>query len=160
MEGRGPEDEEQAAQRPRVVDKRVSARHDAPAAPPPEPAAAPRPQPPQEPMPPAPEPPSGQPDELWTPEQEAAAQRLAQEVRDTPGTDWVLNAAVTLANVAATKLDAGLAADAQIAIDALSGIVNAVGPRLGDAEGALRQTVAQLQMAYTQGVPPPAQPSG
>jgi hypothetical protein len=33
--------------------------------------------------------------------------------------------------------------------------VNGVGARLGDAEAPLRQTVAQLQMAFAQGMPPP-----
>jgi hypothetical protein len=65
---------------------------------------------------------------------------------------------VTLVNVAATKLDAGLAGDAQLAIDALAGMVNAVAPRLGDAGSALRQTVAQLQLAYAQSPQPPSAP--
>jgi hypothetical protein len=160
------EREEREPGRPRVVDKRVSARADAPAQPRPTPEGQPPPTPPtpgaggapvghgdpaQRSAPEAP--PAGEP--IWTPEQEEQARRLAQEIRDTPSRDWVLNAAVTLANVAATKLDAGLTADAQLAIDALAGIVDALGARLGEAEPALRQTVAQLQMAYTQAARPP-----
>jgi hypothetical protein len=158
-------EEAKEPQRPRVVDKRVSTRGVDPA-PSPEPAPAESVAPPPEDAParaPEASPQTQTAEEtdlpederLWTPEQEEQARRFAQEIRDTPSGDWVLNVAVTLANVAATKLDAGLAADAQVAIDALAGMVNAVGPRLGDAGNALRQTVAQLQMAYTQAVPPP-----
>jgi hypothetical protein len=39
-------------------------------------------------------------------------------------------------------------AAAQIAIDAIGGIVEAVGPRLGQLEEPLRQDLTQLQMAF------------
>lgn len=163
MDDPSREEEERVSRRPRVVDKRVSARPDAregtsrePAAPVSEPVEAPPP--PAEPH--AVAPPTGGPEDLWTPEQEEQARRVAQEVRDTPSRDWVLNVAVTLANVAATKLDSGLMGDAQLAIDALAGLVNAVGSRLGDAESALRSTVAQLQMAYAQAAQPPGPATG
>ncbi|CAN5649837.1 hypothetical protein BH24ACT26_BH24ACT26_06650 [soil metagenome] len=168
-------DEERGRARPRVVDKRVSARTDSEGEQPrpghpsaqeaaiPSAAAAPA-APPQAAAVPAPEQaaPVGPGPEvnlegegLWTPEQEAEARAFAQQITDTPSRDWVLNTAVTLANVAATKLDAGMGSDAQLAIDALAGLVNAVGTRLGDAEAPLRQTVAQLQLGYAQSVAPP-----
>jgi hypothetical protein len=167
-DARNPEDQEERERpRPRVVDKRVSTRAEraerpaepaAPSVPPPEPTAPPQAGPPGrkqggETGPAgardrADEPP------LWTPEQEAEAQRFAQQVVETPSRDWVVNTAVTLANVAAAKLEAGMAADAQLAIDALAGIVGGVGSQLGDAEGPLRQTLAQLQMAFAQGAGP------
>jgi hypothetical protein len=83
---------------------------------------------------------------------------MAQEIAETPSFEWVVNTAVTLANVAATKLELGAGADAQLAIDALAGIVDSVGPRLQQAEAPLRQTLAQLQLAYAQRstAPPPA----
>ena len=149
--------------RPRVVDKRVSAN---PSPAPEEPAAQTEPTPAPEPerqTDPAPEPahtetrvdPSGQ---VWTPEQEAEARRMAQEIAATPSIEWVVNTAVSLANIAATKLDLGNPADAGLAIDALSGILNSVGDRLEGVEQPLRQTLAQLQMAYAERVtnPPPA----
>ena len=80
---------------------------------------------------------------------------VAQQIVETPSFDWVVNTAVTLANVAGTKLDAGAVADAQLAIDGLAAIVNGLGPKLGSAETPLRQTLAQLQMAYAQMVAPP-----
>lgn len=95
---------------------------------------------------------------VWTPEQEADAQRMAREIADTPSFEWVVNAAVTLANVAATKLELGAGADAQLAIDALAGLVNSVGPRMQQAESPLRQTLAQLQLAYAQRLSAPPAP--
>jgi hypothetical protein len=177
--------EEGSPRRPRVVDKRISAR------PPAEKSAAPEsgpptgnaaasapqatgaslpasgtpsasetsPAPPEE---PAPQPPASaagaSPGErVWTPEQEAEAARMAQEIAATPSFEWVVNTAVTLANVAATKLELGPGNDAQLAIDALAGLLNSVGSRLQQAESPLRQTLAQLQLAYAErlSAPPP-----
>ncbi|HVF52715.1 MAG TPA: hypothetical protein VNC78_03805 [Actinomycetota bacterium] len=163
------EEEAEGRPRPKVVDKRISARSESEAAgkaaPPPaqQTEPSPEPTPPSEPDPPA----EGLPGEslrgadVWTPEQEAQARQLAQEIAQTPSIDWVVNTAATLANVAGTKLDLGAAGDAQLAIDALAGIINAVGPRLGSTEAPLRQVLAQLQMAYAStagGVPPITQP--
>ena len=86
---------------------------------------------------------------------------MAQEIAERPGLDWVVNTAVTLANVAATKLQIGDATDAQICIDSLAGILESTSGRLEDAEAPLRQTLAQLQLAYAQRMTssaPPAQP--
>jgi hypothetical protein len=194
------EQEEQSPRRPRVIDKRISARRpedkstaeatqpaggDTPApsagagtAPPSEaatvPSAAVAEPSPEGGTPPVPEGssitepqqaqasphPSGatRPGErVWTPEQEAEAARMAQEIADTPSFEWVVNTAVTLANVAATKLELGSGGDAQLAIDALAGLLNSVGSRLQQAESPLRQTLAQLQLAYAErlSAPPP-----
>lgn len=157
-------EEEQERRRPRVVDKRISARS-------PSESTAPEPQapPPTEPPPPAepaapvggsepasgaPSPAAGEPP-VWTPQQEEEARRIAEEIVRTPGLDWVVNTAVTLANVSATKLEFGSAADAQITIDAFAALLDALGPRLEDAQAPLRQTLAQLQLAYAQRVAAP-----
>ena len=163
------EEPQEPRPRPRIVDKRVSARPRSEAEAPPERApgqppaehqpggaGAPAP-PPTDPAPAAP----GVEGDLWTPEQEEAARRLAQELREVPSVEWILNVAVNLANVAAAKLDGGLLGDAQLAIDALAALVNGVGARLGSADAPLRQTLAQLQMAYAQSAasgPGPARP--
>lgn len=151
--------------RPRVVDKRVSSggggrtEQPAPAStkqpeqrepeqPPPSAGQARVPTPPQA---AEPQPPGGGPEgRVWTPEQEAEARRMAEEIAATPSLEWVVNSAVSLANIAATKLDLGDPADAGLAIDALSGLLKEVGPRLGNVEQPLRQTLAQLQMAFAQ----------
>ncbi len=80
---------------------------------------------------------------------------MAQQIAETPSLEWVVNTAVTLANVAGTKLDLGATADAQLAIDALAALVNGLGPRLQQVETPLRQTLAQLQMAYAERATPP-----
>jgi hypothetical protein len=165
-----PKDDEQSERpRPKVVDKRISAR---PAQPDPEPSPPSEPpgtqataevtvgSVPETPQA-APERPAGEaprPSErVWTPEEEAEARRVAEEIARTPSIEWVVNTAATLANVAGTKLDLGAAADAQLAIDALAGIVSSVGPRLQGAEQPIRQLLAELQLAYAQSMAPPPQ---
>jgi hypothetical protein len=152
-EERGP------VRRPRVIDKRVSTRSEAPA----EPRAA-EPEPPAPfPPPPAEESPTLRPEpnpeeDLWTPEQEAEAMRVVEEIARVPAADWIADSAVRLANVAGVKLDRGELADAQLAIDALAALVAQIGARLGEAEAPLRQTLAQLQLAFAQSASgPPAQ---
>ncbi|HZA40244.1 MAG TPA: hypothetical protein VFA00_06430 [Actinomycetota bacterium] len=159
------EDAEQERPRPRVVDKRVSARPaeppEAPAPEPSEPAAQPsepgRP-PEDEPSPPpsAGEEPPGA--DVWTPEREEQARRLAEELARAPARDIVVTMAMNFVEVASVKIDAGDFPGAQLAIDAFDGVIQALGNRLGDAEGPLRQMLAQLQMAFAQRAsqPPPS----
>ena len=140
-DARDPEEQEERERpRPRVVDKRVSTRGEraerpaepaAPSVPPTEHTPPPQAGPPGRPQGGETGPAGAGEPPLWTPEQEAEAQRFAQQVVETPSRDWVVNTAVTLANVAAAKLEAGVAADAQLAIDALAGIVGGVGSQLG-----------------------------
>ncbi len=177
-------DEDSGPRRPRVVDKRVSARSQTPPPPPPAgavgeaPVAAtppPVPQPPPSPEArdegatearapidtPAPEASVAKeaaPEELWTPEQEAEVQRMVEEYFRVPARDWIAESAIRLAQVAGVKIEGGAFGEGQLAIDALAALVNACGGRLGEAESPLRQTLAQLQLAFAQGVsvPPPA----
>jgi hypothetical protein len=141
--------------RPRVVDKRVSARGEssAPVRQPSEPQAPPRADPP----------PQGAAAQVWTPEQEAQAQALLQQIAQTPAVNLVVNAAMSLIDVASVKLQTGQLADAQIAIDALDAVVDGLSGRLATAETPLRQALGQLQLAYAEAVaavapPNPAQP--
>ena len=162
----GPEEErEEERARPRVVDKRVSSGgHNPtprPTPPSPEPTPAPAPTPSAE----TPDRPAAGPGRaggeqpVWTPEEEAQARAMAQEIAERPSIDWVVNAAVTLANVAATKIQIGDPADAQLAIDSLDGLLKSAAGRLQDAEAPLKQTLAQLQLAYAERVAaPPATP--
>lgn len=156
------DEEREPARRPRVIDKRVSARPEAPAqrrAPEPEPpTAAPAPPPPAAEQAPTPGPDTKPEEDLWTPEQEAEARRVVEEIARVPAADWIADSAVRLANVAGVKIDRGEIADAQLAIDALAALVAQVGARLGEAEAPLRQTLAQLQLAFAQSAAgPPAQ---
>jgi hypothetical protein len=135
-----------------VVDKRATARAGSGDVAPELEKMSPQPEevPAQKPPPSETPAPEAGPSQVWTPEQEAEARRIAEEIARTPALEWVVNSAVTLANVAATKLDAGNLPDAQVAIDAVSGIVKEVGSRLGSVEKPLRQTLSQLQMAYAE----------
>ena len=164
------DEEEQEGRRPRVVDKRVSARgSDAaptPEPPPPEPPASSPPSRTEDPVDAPPPPrapstpsrgdaPSGGEQQVWTPEQEAEMQRLTQEIAQRPSLEWVVNTALTLVNVAGTKLELGQGPDAQLAIDALAGMLQAAGSRLGSAEQPLRQALAELQLNFAQKAAPP-----
>lgn len=142
------EEREQERPRPKVVDKRVSSggHTPRPAAPPPEAT------PPAAPTAPAPEAVSEPPPDQPTEQELREAEAMAREISARPSIDWVVNTAVTLANVAATKLQLGAAADARLAIDSLDGILKATTGRLEDAEAPLKQTLAQLQLAYAQAV--------
>ena len=168
-----PEEPRDERPRPRVVDKRVSSRAEEgrtaeggesareaaaegeSSSPPPEP-----PPPPAESPPPSSAPsqgevdpdPDGGAENLWTPEQEEAARALARELAERPAADWVLTSAINLANVAGAKLQVGAPDEARLAIDALAGLVTAIGDQLQEAEGPLRQTLAQLQFAYAEAI--------
>jgi hypothetical protein len=160
-ENRAPQDESEHAERarPKVVDKRISTTGGAPSQPPPPP-------PPADAAPADAAPANGAPadgapadvreeaegGEVWTPEREAQARRIAEEIASTPSLEWVVNTAVTLANVAGTKLDLGAVGDAGLAIDALAALVGGLGDKLKETEAPLRQTLAQLQMAFAQRV--------
>jgi hypothetical protein len=145
------EREQEESRRPKVVDKRISAGGHQPPPRPATPDPEPTPEQAAEPAPAStPEPTPSPQDPVWTPEQEAEARRIVEDIVQTPSLDWVLNAAVNLANVAGTKLEMGAVPDAQLAIDALAAIVNGLGSRLQDAEAPLKQTLSQLQIAYAQ----------
>jgi hypothetical protein len=168
--------------RPRVVDKRASARRDEPPAPAEGSSrGSTGPAPPAEPVTPPkdPEPEGGRPSggvwtphqeaepgggeaasgepsgQVWTPEQEAEAQRIAEEIARVPALDWVLSSCMTLTNVAAVKLDQGDMEGSQLAIDALDGLMGSLGSRLGANEAPLKQVLAQLKMTYAQAAMPP-----
>ena len=177
-----PEEEEpQDRPRPKVVDRRISARPDAAEgepAPAPEAPVAPQPSAAEAPAASVAASPSAAPESeveagaempgaedapaeaLWTPEQEAEARRMVEQIARVPATDWVADAGVRVANVAGIKIDEGAMDEAQLAIDALEALLNAVGNRLGEAERPLRQILAQLQLAYAQRAsgPPPEGP--
>lgn len=143
------DEEEVERPRPRVVDKRVSARRGSAPTPAPEQPQA-TPEPPQA-VPGTPEGSPGTPGAgVWTPQQEEQAQRLAEELARAPGSDLVVTFAMNFVEVASVKIDAGDLEGAQLAIDAFDAVLKAVGPRLGDAEAPLKSVLAQLQMGYAQ----------
>ena len=94
-----------------------------------------------------------------SPEERAQAEAMIQEMAQvqqqiaaTPAAQLVANHAMGFYELAAIKLsqDPPLFAEAQLAIDALSAVLDSVGPRLGDDLAPLRQGLQQLQMAFVQ----------
>ena len=87
---------------------------------------------------------------------------VQRQVAQTPAEVVVANHAIGLFQLAVIHLDQeppNLPA-AQLAIDAMAGMVERLGSRLGDEEAPLREALAQLQLAFVQrrggGSPPPA----
>jgi hypothetical protein len=92
-----------------------------------------------------------------SPEERAEAEELARQVDaarrqllEAPAGPVVGQQALQFYELAALhlsqpqpKLD-----DARLAIDAFAAVVNALGPRLGDAEPPLRQALNQIQLAF------------
>jgi hypothetical protein len=155
---RDQDEQEVERPRPRVVDKRVSARPagSEPVAKEPPPREPITPEPPPSPTespeatPGVEEAPPGPGEGVWTPQQEEQARRLAEELARAPGRDLVVTMTMNFVEVASVKIEAGDLEGAQLAIDALDAIVKAIGTRLGDAEAPLKSVLAQLQMGYAQ----------
>jgi hypothetical protein len=94
-----------------------------------------------------------------SPEERAEAEELArqvdaarQQLLDAPAGPVVGQQALQFYELAALhlsqpdpKLD-----DARVAIDAFAAVVDALGPRLGDAETPLRQALNQIQLAFVE----------
>lgn len=85
-------------------------------------------------------------------EEEMHAEMLAmqEQLVRTPAAVVVANHGVGLLELAALHLgqDPPKLAEASVAIDALAGMVETLGPRLGQNEAPLRQALNQLRMAY------------
>jgi hypothetical protein len=107
--------------------------------------------------------PAGDPEQEMTEEQ--LREHLAEvqhQLAQTPAEVVVANHAIGLFQLAVIHLDQESPnfPAAQLAIDAMAGIVERLGPRLGEEEAPLREALAQLQLAFVQrragGGQPPA----
>lgn len=92
-----------------------------------------------------------------SPEERAQAEAMIEQMADvqrqiagTPAAQLVANHAMGFFELAAIKLgqEPPQFADAQLAIDALAAVLDAVGPRLGDDLAPLQQGLSQLQLAF------------
>jgi hypothetical protein len=99
------------------------------------------------------------PDRELTPEERAAAEEYARQVDaareqllGTPVGLVVGQQALQFYDLAALHLSQPEPRldDARIAVDALAAVVDGVGPRLGEAEQALRQALNQIQLAFVE----------
>lgn len=81
--------------------------------------------------------------------QMAEAQR---QIAATPAAQLVANHVMGFYELAAIKLgqQPPMLADAQVAIDAMAAVLDAVGDQLGEDGPALRQALSNLQMAFVQ----------
>ena len=80
----------------------------------------------------------------------AELQAMQEQMLRTPAAIVVANHCIGLVELAALHLGQNPPnlADAQVAIDALAGILDAVGARMGDNGPALRQALNQMRMAF------------
>ena len=94
-----------------------------------------------------------------SPEERARAEEMVKEMAiarerliSTPAANIVANHAIGLYELAALHLSAQTPnfAEATVAIDALSAIVNGLAGRLGDDEAAVAHALDQIRMAFVQ----------
>ena len=113
---------------------------DEPAAPP---ASGPRPEPGG---------PEGYGDDFSEEEMRAEMLAMQEQLLRTPAAVVVANHGIAMLELAAVHLgqEPPRLADASVAIDALAGILDAVGPRMGENEAPLRQALQQLRMAFVE----------
>ena len=113
-----------------------------------------RPIPRDEPAAPAPagRPAPGQVDDDDEEALQAELRAMQEQMIRTPATVVVANHCIGLLELAALHLgqEPPHLADAQVAIDALAGIVDALGPRMGENEAPLRQALTQMRMAFVE----------
>jgi len=81
---------------------------------------------------------------------QAELRAMQEQMLRTPAAVVVANHCIGLIELAALHLgqDPPHLADAQVAIDALAGILDAVGLRLGDNGPVLTQALTQMRMAF------------
>ena len=111
-----------------------------------------RPIPRDEPAPAPPGPPGPPPGdgEEMDEELEAELRAMQEQMVRTPAPIVVANHCIGLVELAALHLGQNPPnlADAQVAIDALAGILDAVGARMGENGAPLRQALNQMRMAF------------
>lgn len=89
-------------------------------------------------------------DDVTDAELAAELRAMQDQMLRTPAVVVVANHCIGLIELAALHLgqDPPNLADATVAIDALAGMIDAVGGRLGENEAPLRQALNQMRMAY------------
>jgi len=77
---------------------------------------------------------------------------VQRQLAETPAGVIVVNHCVGLFQLAVLHLEQEPPRldDAQLAIDGLAGLIDALGPRLGDDEQPLRDALAQLRLGFVQ----------
>jgi hypothetical protein len=86
---------------------------------------------------------------------EEELRRVRAEIASTPAVDIVANHAIGLWQLAVLHLNPEVGepirlGEAAVAIDAMGGMVDALGDRLGEHTGPLRDAVTQLRLAFVE----------
>jgi hypothetical protein len=79
-------------------------------------------------------------------------EQLTEQLLNTPAADVIANHCYGMFELAALHLGARppKLAEARVAIDAFAAVVEALGPRLGQAAPTLREGLSNIKMAYVQ----------
>lgn len=82
----------------------------------------------------------------------SAVAEMQRQLVEAPASFIVANHCIALVELAALHLDQSPPHfdDAQVAIDALAAVVEALGSRLGQYEAPLRETLRQIRLAYVE----------
>ena len=101
---------------------------------------------------PPPGPPGGAEADLDDEELQAELMAMQEQMLRTPAAIVVANHCIGLIELAALHLrqDPPNLPDAQVAIDALAGMIDAVGARLGENGPPLHQALTQMRMAFVE----------
>ena len=101
---------------------------------------------------PAPSSPEGAGEEEMDEELRAELMAMQEQMLRTPAAIVVANHCIGLVELAALHLAQRPPnlADAQVAIDALAGMLDAVGPRMGENGPPLHQALNQMRMAFVE----------
>ena len=102
--------------------------------------------------PPSARPPGGDQADVGEEELQAELRAMQEQMLRTPAVIVVVNHCIGLLELAALHLgqEPPNLADAQVAIDALAGIIDGVGARLGDNGPPLQQALTQIRMAFVE----------
>lgn len=97
----------------------------------------------------------GEPDAGEQAALEEELRRVRAEIADTPAVDIVANHAIGLWQLAVLHLNPEVGqplrlGEAAVAIDAMGGVVDALGERLGEHAAPLRDAVTQLRLAFVE----------
>ena len=102
------------------------------------------------PAPPADRGPGDEPDEAEMEQMAARMEAMQQQLLRTPAIVVVANHCIAFYELAVLHLsqDPPNVDDARVAIDSMAGVVEKLGPRLGENERPLRDALSQLQLAF------------
>ncbi len=99
--------------------------------------------------------------ELTEEELRAHFAEVQSQLLGTPAATVVVNHCIGLFQLAVLHLEQASPnlGEAKVAIDAMGGVIDALGARLGEEEAPLREALTQLRFAYVQRLGPSGEPA-